>query len=203
MAIERTKLNEDGSATVRLRNVRLSFPALFEPRKFNDNDPNSKPTFQATFLMAKAGDPERNAELMTKAIAHVVKIGLKGKHPGKAKVCLQSGEEKGERGVDGYDADMLFTSSNARKQPTVVDRDLTQLTASDGKPYAGCYVNATIRLWAQDNKYGKRVNAQLRAVQFFADGEPFGEGGANAEEEFESADDMGADGSSADDEESL
>jgi len=45
----------------------------------------------------------------------------------------------------------------------------------NGKPYAGCYVNMSIRLWAQDNQFGKRVNAQLRAVQFVKDGEAFGD----------------------------
>lgn len=179
----------DGSVTVRLRNVRLSFPALFEPRAFSGEDgkDNSKnATYQATFLMAKPGkDPkDDNAKLVLDAVALVVKAGLKGKHPGKEKVCIRSGEEKGERGVDGYNADMCYVSSNSRKKVPVVDRDLTPLEESDAKPYAGCYVNATIRLWAQDNKFGRRVNAQLRAIQFWGDGEPFGEGAADANEEF-------------------
>lgn len=196
MAIERINLNEDGSAIVRLRNVRLSFPALFEPRSFEEGGSAS---FQSTFIMAKQGDPEQNAQYMSKAIAHVIKTGLKNKHPGRDKVCLRDGQEKGERGIDGYDDTIYYTSSNSRKQPTVVDRDLTQLSAKDNKPYAGCYVNATVRLWAQDNKYGKRVNAQLRAVQFYADGDPFGESSANAEDEFESADGMMSEGGNDED----
>lgn len=180
---------QDGSVTVRLRNVRLSFPALFEPRAFDGDGGDSdkkNATYQATFLMAKPGkDPkDDNAKLVLDAVALVVKAGLKGKHPGKEKVCIRSGEEKGERGIDGYNADMCYVSSNSRKKVPVVDRDLTPLSEDDNKPYAGCYVNATIRLWAQDNKYGKRVNAQLRAIQFWGDGEPFGEGAVDAAEEF-------------------
>lgn len=179
----------DGSVTVRLRNVRLSFPALFEPRAFDgdgDGDKKKDASYQATFLMAKPGkDPkDDNAKLVLEAVALVVKAGLKGKHPGKEKVCIRSGEEKGERGIDGYHADMCYVSSNSRKKVPVVDRDLTPLSDGDGKPYAGCFVNATIRLWAQDNKYGRRVNAQLRAIQFWGDGEPFGEGAVDAAEEF-------------------
>jgi tripartite-type tricarboxylate transporter receptor subunit TctC len=55
----------------------------------------------------------------------------------------------------------------------VVGRKLEVLTEDDNKPFAGCYVNATIRLWAQDNQYGKRINAQLRAVQYVKDGAAF------------------------------
>lgn len=32
---------------------------------------------------------------------------------------------------------------------------------ADGLVYSGCYVNARIELWAQDNANGKRVNAKL------------------------------------------
>lgn len=189
MSQKRITIAPDDSVTVRLRNVRLSFPALFEPRAFSSDDNKgdaSKATYQATFLMPKPdkGDPEGNAKLLLEGIAHVVKTAFKGKHPGKDKVALRAGDEKGERGIDGYDDTMCFCSSNSRKKIPVVDRDLTPLDESDGKPYAGCYVNATVRLWPQDNKYGKRVNAQLRAIQFFADGEPFGEGAVDANEEF-------------------
>lgn len=178
---KRVVIGTDDSVTVRLRNVRLSFPALFKPRAFEEGN---EPSYQATFLMALKGDKEGNAEFLKQGIAHVIKTGLKGKHPGAEKICLRSGKEKGERGIDGYDENMVFCSSNSRKKVPVVDRDLTPLTEEDGKPYAGCYVNATVRLWAQDNKFGKRVNAQLRAIQFFADGEPFGESAVDPESEF-------------------
>lgn len=178
--------NKDGSVTVRLRNVRLSFPALFKPRAF---EPGKDPTHQATFLMARQGDPEKNLELVKQGIALVVKNGLRGVHPGADRVCVRSGKEKGERGIDGYNADIAFLSANSKKRPIVVDRDLSPLTGEDGRPYGGCYVNASVRLWAQDGvknpKWGKRVNAQLRAVQFWAEGEPFGESSVDAGEEFE------------------
>ena len=49
------------------------------------------------------------------------------------------------------------------------------LTEDDNKLYPGCYVNVVITLWAQNNKFGKRINANLLAVQFVKDGNPFGE----------------------------
>lgn len=176
--MNRITIAQDDSVTVRLRNVRLSFPALFQPRAFEEGGDAS---FQATFLMDKDSE---DSKLLAQGIAHVVKTAFKGKHPGPDRVALRSGKEKGDRGIDGYHEDMVYLSSSSRKRVPVVGQDMTPLEEADGKPYAGCYVNATVRLWPQDNKYGKRVNAQLRAVQFAADGEPFGEGSVNAEEEF-------------------
>jgi hypothetical protein len=36
-----------------------------------------------------------------------------------------------------------------------------------------------LSLWGQNNKFGKRVNAQLDGVQFNQDGEPFGDAGVS------------------------
>ena len=37
-------------------------------------------------------------------------------------------------------------------------------------------MNAIVELWAQDNNYGKRINASLAGVQFAKDGEAFAGG---------------------------
>ena len=59
------------------------------------------------------------------------------------------------------------------------------LEESDDVVYGGCFVNVLIRPWKQDNKHGKKINANLRAVQFEKDGEAFGMKPVNAEDEFE------------------
>ena len=46
-------------------------------------------------------------------------------------------------------------------------------------------MNASIELWAQDNSFGKRVNASLRGVQFLKDGDAFAGGGAASDDEFD------------------
>ena len=62
----------------------------------------------------------------------------------------------------------------------------TYTVEADGLPYSGCYVNASIELWAQDNNYGKRINASLRGVQFYRDGDAVaGGGGPASEDEFD------------------
>jgi hypothetical protein len=57
--------------------------------------------------------------------------------------------------------------------------------ASSGKPYSGCYVNAVIELWAQDNKFGKRINASLMGVQFLRDGQRLSGGGVASADDFQ------------------
>jgi len=80
-----------------------------------------------------------------------------------------------------------FISAAAQEnaRPTVIDQNKSPLTVRDGKPYAGCYINASIDLWPQDNKYGKRINAQLRGVQFLRDGDAFSAGRPADSDEFE------------------
>lgn len=73
---------------------------------------------------------------------------------------------------DGF-AGNKFVSMRSSARPTVIDRNRTPLVAADGRPYSGCYVNAQVEVWAQDNSYGKRINAQLLGVQFAEDGDSF------------------------------
>lgn len=158
--------------------VRLSYPNLFEPKSGPDG---GKPVFSASFILDKKANGAEIKEIQA-AIAKI-KTATWGSKPVQLKgVCLRDGAEKND--TDGYGDTVMFISARSERRPGVVDRNLSPLSAEDGKPYAGCYVFATLRLWAQDNKFGKRVNAALRNVQFVKDGTPFGEKPVAAEEEF-------------------
>ena len=98
------------------------------------------------------------------------------------KTCLHSGDLKAN--YDGFEGMMYISARNPLK-PSVVDTNRSPLVAEDGRPYAGCYVNAVLELWTQDNNYGKRVNATLRGVQFYKDGESFVGGGVADAEDFD------------------
>ena len=163
---------------IKLSNVRLSFPALFTAKKGPEE--TSKAAFAATFILDKKVNAKEIAAIKA-GIATLVKDTFKGKMP--PKVSLRDGAEKPD--LDGYGETVMFVSARNEKRQQVVDRDLSPLTEEDGKPFAGCYVNATIRLWAQDNKYGKRINASLGAVQFYKTGDPFGEKQVAASEVFD------------------
>lgn len=172
-----SKTNTPDPAIVKLENVRLSFPHLFSARAAEEGQ---EPKFSATFLM----DSEKHKTLIEKIEKTIERLALDHwKKKMGFKSCLRDGNEKAE--LDGYGDGVMFITASRKTRPVVVNRDVTPITEEDGIIYAGAWVNATVRLWVQDNKFGKRVNAELRAVQFVKDGESFGAGKVNAEEEFE------------------
>lgn len=173
---------------IMLPNVRGAFLTLFEAKTVNGE---GEPAYSGSFLI----DPNtaEGKALVEKIDAAIVEVA-KAKWGAKAdailtamrknnKLALQDGDAKAD--YDGF-AGNMFVSTRSKVRPLVIDRDKTPLTAADGRVYSGCYVNAQIELWAQDNSYGKRINAQLKGVQFNRDGDAFGGGGTPA-----SADDFG------------
>lgn len=178
---------------IKLNAVRLAFPQLFEAKTVNGE---GEPAFSASFLM------ERDHPAVAKireAMEEVGKAKWGAKWPAvrkeleiKDRTALHDGDTKAD--YAGFEGN-FFVSSRNRTRPLVIDRDKTPLTAADGRPYAGCYVNASIELWCQDNAYGKRINASLRGVQFYRDGDAFAGGGAASEDEFDDIED----GATADD----
>lgn len=179
---------------IRLNNVRLAFPSLFVATTVQGQ---GEPAFSASFILTS--DHPQLAEIRA-AIdkAGADKWGAKWPQIKKTlestdKLALHNGDAKSE--YEGYEGNFYISSRN-KTRPTIFDRDgKTPLVQADGKPYAGCYVNAAIELWCQDNNYGKRINASLRGVQFLKDGEAFAGGGVASEDDFEdlSADEEGAD----------
>lgn len=164
---------------VRVNNVRLSFPALFKPTSFEEGK-------EKKFGMTAILDKKVNAKDI-EALKTAMRFALKeqwGDNPPKGiKLGLRDGSEKDD--VDGYGPDVVFFAARSAKRVPVVDTDKTPLTEEDNVFYAGCYVNALVRVWAQDNNYGKRINFALQAVQFVRDGEAFGEGVVNVDEAFD------------------
>jgi hypothetical protein len=156
---------------IKLNNVRLSFPSLFQKATFEGKETK----FEATLLLDKKQHAETITEIQA-AIKLAIKEKLAGAKVGADKLCMKDGDESD---YEGYAGTMSLKAANA-KRPLVIDRDKTPLAESDNRPYSGCYVNAIIELWAQNNGYGKRINANLLAVQFYKDGQPFGDAGANA-----------------------
>lgn len=180
---------------IRLENVRLSFPYLFTAQE----QEGGKKTFNASFIL-KAGDPQ--IKKIENAIADVAKAKWGAKADAvlkqlKAsdKVALHDGDTKTQ--YDGYEGNMYISSSrpSTNGRPLLIDRNKSPLTEEDGKLYSGCYVNAIIELWAQDNNFGKRINASLQGVQFDKDGDRFAGGSSADESDFDEL----ADGADADD----
>lgn len=178
---------------IKLNNVRLAFPVIWEAKAVQDGD---KPSFSAAFLMP----PEHPAvALIEKGIEVLAKEEWADKAPtilkqmkANGRICLQDGDLKSQyAGYEGH----LFINARSATRPLVVDQQKRILAASDGIPYAGCYVNASIELWAQANKYGQRINASLGGIQFLRDGDAFGGGRSASIDDFDDV----SEGSDADD----
>lgn len=180
---------------VKLKNVRLAFADLFQPRSVNNSDPK----FSAAFIMEPDSPNVAAVEAAMKDVA-TAKWGAKGekilaKLIKDKKVCLKDGNDNTNKEGEVYSGfeGMSYVSANNAERPILLDRNgVDELTRADGKPYAGCYVYANIEIWAQDNSYGQRINAQLRGVQFFKDGDAFAGGTPVSAEEFDDLSD-GAD----------
>lgn len=179
---------------VKLRNVRLAFCNLFVAKSFND-DSSLPPKYSASFLMSKT-TPEGKANIA--AVKAAMKAAYDEKWPKDGpklksnQVCLRDGDDESYDGFEG----MMYVSANNGKRPQIVDRDPSvPIIEADDKVYSGCIVNATLRIWAQDSDWGKRLNCSVEAVQFVAAGERVGAKAVVPEEEFEViADDGGASG---------
>ena len=161
---------------IKLNNVRLSFPSLWRKAVFGGDETK----YEGTFLL----DKKTHAEVIKEIQAGIKAINA-DKHKGKSlaadKVCLKDGDTID---YDGYAGNMSIKASST-KRPMVIGTDRSPLTEDDGKPYAGCYVNAIVELWGQKNQFGERVNANLLAVQFAKDGEPFGDGVTASVDDFD------------------
>lgn len=163
-----------------LPNVRLSFPSLWKPTSFG---PGGKEYFKASFLLdpSVAEHAAKLAELKA-IIKDLTAKAFDGQALPPERVCVQNGSNKK---YDGY-ANMVVLSATNTVRPVVMTR--SKAPAVEGEPqapYAGCYVNAGVTLWTQDNQYGKRINANLRAVQFVRDGAAFGSGPLAVDDEFD------------------
>ena len=179
---------------IQLKRVRLSFPTLHKadvPKGYE----NAQPKFSASFLLDPS-DPANKALLkeVNAEIQGLIKQAWTVKPPKmKPLDCFGKGEgytnNTTKEPYDGYHG-MYVVASNNYKRPTLLGRDKTQLTPDEAEQrlYAGCYVDAIVNFWVQDNQYGEAIRCSLQGVRFREDGEEFGASGASADD-FDDLDD--------------
>jgi len=156
------------------QNARIAFPNLFVA-KANEQ---GKEQFSGAFIF-EPDHPgiaalEATIDAVGKAKWGEKWTAVKKELNAGSKLLVHNGDTKAS--LAGYEGNLFFNAYNTVR-PTVVDRDRSPLVAADGKPYSGSYCNVILDIWAQDNSYGKRINAQLQGVQFVKDGEAFSGGG--------------------------
>jgi hypothetical protein len=154
---------------IQLCEVRLSYPHLFEPWNLEEGKPKK---YGAKFIMAVATHRE-DIKALHGAITALSMETYKSKLPAD-RYCLRDGNlTENPESKNAWNV-----SASEATKPKVAGTDGQPLP--DGSPliYAGCTVNAYIKLWAHSGptvqRFGKRVNANLLGVQFVRHGERIG-----------------------------
>lgn len=171
---------------LKLKNVAIGFPALGAPQALGDGEP----AYGAKFIIEPKGAEVKQLEDVIKAVAKdqwkdkadsVLEMLIDDK-----KVAFVKGEYRSKKtgeAYSGFGGNFYLNARNAKVQPTVLDkfgRQITDRSEIERLIYSGCRVHASVDIWAQDNKWGRRINCTLRGVMFASEGENFGGGGSVA-----------------------
>jgi len=207
---------ESDEQRVTLRNVRASFLHAFKPQEQKNDDGTIRLTYNGNFLMDKDDEfTVKNLAALKKA-STAAKRDKWGNDPSKwpkipsHKVCLRDGDNADHVDSDKrpeYKGQYFLSCNSPEDRPPQV---LTNRKDDDGKwieavpgqkgaPYSGAYCNVVARVWAQDNKHGKRVNCAFDVVQFRKDGEAFSGAAPVKAEDYLNEDDVSYEGELDDD----
>ena len=159
-------MSEKNENLIAIKNARCVYPSLFETETFNGEDTGK---YGITLIL----DKEKHAEPIAKIQAEIDRrvAELKVKKLGDDKVCLKDGDETE---IDYYQGRYTIKATN-KKAPKVYNEDKMRIGEDDQQEiYGGCFVDAVIDLWTQNNSWGKRVNANIYLVRKVGDGEPIG-----------------------------
>lgn len=180
------------SQIIYITGARLAFPALIEPEPYQDNPPR-----YSCDLILPSNDPiiqrimSEIGQVANATFKEHAQAVLQNCQNNRKLRCWGDGSEKINQKTfqiyDGYGPGTFFlTAASKPEQPPQIVRpedgkaidniNTMERSAAARKLYGGCYVNAAVFFWAQDNKHGKGIRAQLVAVQFSKDGESFGMG---------------------------
>lgn len=189
--------------------VRLSFPDLFTPTLFTGETDPKKKRYNAAFIVAPGG---ANAAAIDAAILAAATEAFEGNvakatafinaHKGNSnKYCYMSGDTKT---YDGYAGNMVLSAHRPVSQGKPGIFDCTRagpdgkpapLVEEDGKPYAGCYVNASLEIWIQKTPATQAgVRCSMSGVFFANDGDHFAGGKTASGDEFDVSDGSDAGG---------
>ncbi|AHB12267.1 ligase [Xylella phage Salvo] len=161
-------LVDKGNGRFLLKNVRLSFPYLFEPDEHEDDNGNKKKSYRVTLLLPKATH-KPVAQKLSRLISEMCEEEYGNPKLAADRKFLRDGDESD---VEDHHGCWTVTVRETRK-PILVDRDRQPTEEDDELLYSGAWANVVIRPWAQNgksmkkkNKYGKRINAGFDIVQF-------------------------------------
>lgn len=181
---------------VALKGVRLTFPELWEPKEFKTGDGRFR--YSASFLIEPGSENDKKiraaiVEAATEAFGEKGKAKIKQLAGDSGKFCYQDGDLKE---YDGFAGNWCLATHRRASDgvPAIVGRKgkLDVLTVKSGKPYAGCYVNASVEIYVQKGEF-PGFRGSFSGMQFVEDGDAFSGNVANADD-FEALDEPEDDG---------
>lgn len=159
------------SKPLMLKEVRIALSNLDVAKPFKQTPPR----FSATFQIDK-DSPQ--AQLLEQTIQDVAEAEWPGK--GKKKVeefrnskqqfCVQDGDDSDFEPAHGT---WRLTAHRNEKHGRPEARTRKNTPAKPGEIYDGCYVNASVDIWAQSGE-NPGLRCGLVGVQFVKDGDAFG-----------------------------
>jgi hypothetical protein len=171
---------------IMLKNVVLAFPALAEPQSFGEGEPAYgakfpiKPNSEQHKAIEAAILAEATEAWKDKAVSVLKMLEEDGKVAFTKKVYRS---KKTGEAYQGFDGTHYLSTRNAKTQPSVYNAygdDVVGKADIERDAFSGAVVNASIEIWAQDNKWGRRINCSLRGVMLTGEGENFGGGSSPA-----------------------
>lgn len=177
---------------------RLSFVRVNKPEGFKNDSSNKRYSCSVIIEPGSSAEKEIKAAIV---YAAEQQWGEKAKSILKSleqtgKLCLFNGDSKIDipeyAGMKVVSAgaqpsappSLVYTALNENGEPTNYSFTPEE-RENQTKIYAGCYANVRLDIWAQDNQYGKRVNAQLAGIQKVKDGDSLGGARPASTDEFE------------------
>lgn len=183
-----TNTNKGSTTKVVTPEFRVSFPQVFTPKGFNDQEPK----YSVVMLFDKKTDISALKKAASAALTE--KWGDKSKWPKNLRLPFRDGAEK--EGTPGYE-NCIFVTASSKQKPGLVDKDV-QPIIDQSDFYAGCYARATLNAFAYDMAGNKGVSFGLNNLQKIKDGKAFS-GRTRAEDDFEPLADSSDDIESYDD----
>jgi hypothetical protein len=169
-----------------LKGVTMAFPALAEPQSFGEGEP----AYGAKFPIVPNSEHQK---LIEDAMKVEAKEAWKDKADATLGMLIEDGKvafakkvyrsKKTGEAYQGFEGTHYLSARNAKTQPSVYNQYGEGLSGKgdiERQAFSGAKVNASVEIWAQDNKWGRRINCSLRGIMLTGEGENFGGGSSPA-----------------------
>lgn len=171
---------------------RVSFPDVFRPKAMQSQDGSAQePKYRITLIFRPSEMNEADRKLFDELVDSAndvclekFKVPINGEYKGQP---LKNPFRRGETKPDYYQPGDVFVAFSSKTAPNVVDQKKSPITEQSGAFYAGCYARVSYsKPYAFDHTGNRGVTFScLNNVQKMADGEPFGAGRTDPDEDFD------------------